>query len=139
MLRYNKICKVEPNFNEYSPDIGQFSQVIWKDTDFIGLGRSTRDKGDLMCTYIVARYSPQATKSGFAENVRQGAFNDEETCPKNCKPVHAPHKPPVPLQTPPSPALTNTKEDTSNTFTKEDATSSSTREGLLIFLMLFNQ
>ena len=82
--RYNKICKAESNFNEYSPDIGQFSQVIWKDTDFIGLGRSTRDKGDLLCTYIVARYSPQATKSGFAENVQKGAFNDDVSCPRKC-------------------------------------------------------
>ena len=82
--RYNKICKAESNFDEYSPDIGQFSQVIWKDTDFIGLGRSTRDKGDLLCTYVVARYSPQATKSGFTENVMKGAFNEDVTCPRKC-------------------------------------------------------
>lgn len=48
------------------------------------MGRATKKNGDLMCTYIVARYSPQASKDGFIDNVPKGDFNEIGFCSKKC-------------------------------------------------------
>ena len=81
-FRYNKACKDEKYAAHFSPEITQFAQLVWKNTNFMGMGRATKKKGDLLCTYIVARYSPQATKDGFAENVPQ--FDSRKICINRC-------------------------------------------------------
>ena len=43
-----------------------------------------KPKGPLLCTYIVARYSPQASKEGFLENVPRGSFNGKNFCGRKC-------------------------------------------------------
>ena len=82
--RYNKVCKDNYDFHEFTPSISQFAQVVWKDSNFLGMGKTTAAKGGLLCTYIVARYSPPATKEGFGENVPIGTFSTERFCTEKC-------------------------------------------------------
>ncbi|XP_065676814.1 uncharacterized protein LOC136072146 isoform X2 [Hydra vulgaris] len=79
---YNKACKDEKDPSHFSSEITQFAQLVWKNTNYLGMGRATKKKGDLLCTYIVARYSPQATKDGFTENVPQ--FDSRKICINKC-------------------------------------------------------
>ena len=84
LFRYDKVCKNNFDFEQFSPEISQFAQVVWKDSNYLGLGRTSKLKGGLLCTYIVARYSPQATKEGFIYNVPRGNFDEKKVCSKRC-------------------------------------------------------
>ena len=69
--------------------------MVWKDSNYLGLGRTSKPKGGLLCTYIVARYSPQATKEGFIYNVPKGNFDEKNLCSKKCTRAIAVAKPEV--------------------------------------------
>ena len=57
---------------------GHFTQVVWKDSVSLGIGKATVPKGNKLCTYIVARYRPPGNYMGkFQTNVIQGRFNKE--------------------------------------------------------------
>ena len=78
------MCKNDFQDNKYSPENSQFDQVVWKGTNFLGLGRATKPKSNLLCTYIVARYSPPASKDSIIENVPKGNFNENQFCTERC-------------------------------------------------------
>lgn len=54
-----------------------FTQIIWKSTQKLGIGKADFKKGDLHCTVIVARYTPQGNlgdEATFRANVIKGLF-----------------------------------------------------------------
>ena len=57
---------------------------MWRQTSFLGLGRATKSKKNLLCTYIVARYSPPSTKDNIKDNVPKGRFSEMQFCGKRC-------------------------------------------------------
>ena len=57
-------------------DVGHFTQVAWKESLELGMGRAT--KGD--CTYVVGRYKPPGNWMGEEkQNVFKGTF-DKSFC-----------------------------------------------------------
>lgn len=56
---------------------GHFTQVVWKKSNKLGIGKASGKKNGMTCTYIVARYRPPGNyKSQFADNVLKGSFNE---------------------------------------------------------------
>ena len=57
---------------------GHVSQLVWKATGEIGIGRAFGTKWGMNCTFIVARYKPKGnidSEAAFKENVARGTFN----------------------------------------------------------------
>jgi len=55
---------------------GHFTQVVWKESRVLGIGRAEVEQGDKKCAYIVGRYKPAGNMGGsFKENVLKGDFN----------------------------------------------------------------
>eukprot|EP00794_Sanderia_malayensis_P019085 gene19085-21001_t len=80
---YGEVCA--PDFDFASPDNEKtrgFTQMVWKDTNRIGVGRATgTNKNKEICTYIVGVYRPPGNLVGFfQENVEEGSFDKDETC-----------------------------------------------------------
>ncbi|XP_066018419.1 uncharacterized protein [Pocillopora verrucosa] len=55
----------------FSPETGQFTQVVWKDTRAVGVAQASRGSGFSKQIFIVARYSPSGNfiLRRFKENV----------------------------------------------------------------------
>ncbi len=63
--------------SEKPGDTGHFTQVVWKDSKKLGVGKATGKKQNMTCTYVVARYQPRGNiVSQFKDNVQKGTFND---------------------------------------------------------------
>ena len=59
-----------------------FTQLIWKSTKYIGVGKTLTKRNKMTCTIIVARYEPRGNIPGdFNENVEEGRF-DPSICEK---------------------------------------------------------
>ena len=55
---------------------GHFTQVVWKETTALGIGRAEVEERGQMCAYIVGRYKPAGNMQGsLKENVLKGDFN----------------------------------------------------------------
>lgn len=64
-----------------SPGTGHFTQVVWKESIELGIGKADIDKDGMKCTYIVGRYRPAGNMMGnYKENVPQGSFNKGQAC-----------------------------------------------------------
>ena len=51
------------------------TQMVWKDTNAFGIGRSFSKEDGMLCTYIVRRYRSKGNIDGaYERNVIQGAF-----------------------------------------------------------------
>ena len=62
-------------------DTGHFTQVVWKESVELGIGKADIDKDGMRCTYVVGRYKPAGNMMGdYAENVPQGSFNKAQAC-----------------------------------------------------------
>ena len=54
-----------------------FTQVVWGDTKFLGVGRAQTTKDGITCQYIVARYRPPGNfVEEFGRNVLKGSFSE---------------------------------------------------------------
>ena len=74
--RYKEVCKYNFNSPGYSSGTGHFTQVVWKGSTTLGMGKATDSSG--RCTYVVARYRPAGnvnTALHFKNNVAKGSFN----------------------------------------------------------------
>ena len=61
---------------------GDFTQVIWKDSVKLGMGKATKKENGMTCTYIVARYEkPGRIIGAYKENVPKGKFK-KDLCEK---------------------------------------------------------
>ena len=83
MNRYNEVCKPGYTFGQGSGGggTGHFTQVVWKESVELGIGKADIDKNGMKCTYVVGRYRPAGNMMGdYAENVPQGSFNKAQAC-----------------------------------------------------------
>ena len=77
--RYDEVCRYNFNIHRYQSGLGHFSQLVWKDSEELGIGKYTGRRNGWTCTYIVARYRRGGnvnTPGGrfFRENVSKGSF-----------------------------------------------------------------
>jgi len=81
-LWYNEICSNNNAFqsNQLQDSSLEFDQVIWKDTQRIGVGRSTFEKDGRFCSVIVARYNPPIQKNSARNNILKGSFDRHSYC-----------------------------------------------------------
>lgn len=89
-FRYNEVC--DPGYEglgevETGPDeAGHFSQVVWRKSTVLGIGRAEIEQDGMKCAYIVGRYQPPGNLAGsFRENVLKGTFNRDVYCPTAVK------------------------------------------------------
>ena len=76
--RYNEICNPGYSFDGEEKNNGAtaFTQMVWKDTNAFGIGRSFSKEDGMLCTYIVGRYRSKGNIDGdYERNVIQGAFD----------------------------------------------------------------
>ncbi len=81
--RYEEVCKPGHDFNsDGGGGTGHFTQVVWKGSKTLGIGKATAEKNGMFCTYVVGRYKPAGNFMGkYKENVAKGSF-DQGTCDK---------------------------------------------------------
>ena len=61
-------CKENPSVCH--PAVGHFTQVVWKGTTKLGIGRATGKIDEWFCTWAVGRYSPAGNVLGqYQQNV----------------------------------------------------------------------
>lgn len=73
---------------------GHFTQVVWKGSTQLGIGKADGMKGNMKCTFIVGRYKPAGNFIGrFKNNVLPGKFNRDAYCSKNRMRDYGPHHP----------------------------------------------
>ena len=64
-----------------SSGTGHFTQVVWKESTVLGIGRAESEENGMKCAYIVGRYKPAGNMMGsYKENVLKGHFNSSY-CP----------------------------------------------------------
>ncbi|XP_022787209.1 Golgi-associated plant pathogenesis-related protein 1-like [Stylophora pistillata] len=76
---YDEVCRYNFNVHRFQSGLGHFSQLVWKDSTELGIGKYTGKQRGKTCTYIVARYRKVGnveTPGGrlFRENVSKGSF-----------------------------------------------------------------
>ena len=63
-------CKVNPLLCYSKDGVGHFTQLVWKSSTRLGIGKASGKIGDMFCTWVVGRYSPAGNVIGkFQENV----------------------------------------------------------------------
>ena len=75
----------DPGYNfgsgSFSVKSGHFTQVVWKGSTELGIGRAEVQQSGMKCAYIVGRYRPAGNMIGdFAENVLKGSFDASSYC-----------------------------------------------------------
>jgi len=81
-LWYQEVCNPGYDFTKpkFSESTGHFTQLAWKNTDKLGIGRAFKNEGGIKCEYVVARYRPAGNfLNEFNENVWQGSY-DKSIC-----------------------------------------------------------
>ena len=73
-------------------EAGHFSQLVWKESTELGIGRAEIQQQGMRCAYIVGRYKPAGNYEGsYRENVLKGSFNREFYCPTVVKKMNTDH------------------------------------------------
>ena len=63
-------CKDNPATCYSKDGVGHFTQVVWKDSIKLGIGKATGKIDQMFCTWAVGRYAPAGNVMGkFQENV----------------------------------------------------------------------
>ncbi len=79
IIRYEEVCKPGYNFESggFSGGTGHFTQVVWKGSTELGIGRGTSQQNGMYCTYVVGRYRPAGNMIGdFDKEVKKGSFSN---------------------------------------------------------------
>ncbi|XP_066928776.1 ectin-like [Clytia hemisphaerica] len=77
---YNEVCDVDFETNDFKPGTESFAQLVWKDTQRVGLAKATGRNKNQTCQYIAGLFRPPGNIDGFYdENVLKGKF-DEKYC-----------------------------------------------------------
>ena len=80
LLRYNEVCKPGYHFGRPGSQggAGHFTQVVWKASTKLGIGKADIQENGMKCTYIVGRYKPQGNfdtgNNDYQNNVLKGSF-----------------------------------------------------------------
>ncbi len=65
---------------------GHFTQLVWKGSNQLGVGRAEAKRDGVICTYVVARYRPAGNFLGeFNRNVFKGGFDASQCASKGKK------------------------------------------------------
>ena len=78
--RYAEVCKPGYNFDseQNSGGTGHFTQVVWKGSDTLGIGKADGERNGMYCTYVVGRYKKAGNFIGkYKENVGKGTFSKD--------------------------------------------------------------
>ena len=60
---------------------GHFTQLVWKGSTVLGIGRAEVEEGGMKCAYIVGRYKPAGNMRGdYQQNVPKGSFDASSYC-----------------------------------------------------------
>ena len=73
------MCKPGYSFGSKggSGGTGHFTQVVWKESTVLGIGKANSKKGGMYCTYVVGRYKKRGNFIGkYNENVEKGSFTN---------------------------------------------------------------
>ena len=79
--RYEEVCKPGYNFGSSSGSggTGHFTQVVWKGSTVLGIGKADAEKNGMYCTYVVGRYKEAGNFMGkYKENVEKGSFSKDK-------------------------------------------------------------
>ena len=58
-LRYDEVCDPKFSFSKLNdPDSRAFTQLVWRDSSVLGIGKATTKNKNDTCTFIVALYKP---------------------------------------------------------------------------------
>ena len=82
-FRYNEVCSPGYQFNAGSNNrgTGHFTQVVWKESTVLGIGRAEVQQNGMKCAYIVGRYKPAGNFLGeYQQNVPKGSFDANSYC-----------------------------------------------------------
>ena len=82
-FRYNEVCNPGYQFNAGSKNTGtgHFTQVVWKQSTVLGIGRAESEENGMKCAYIVGRYKPAGNFRGeYQKNVPKGSFDASSYC-----------------------------------------------------------
>jgi len=82
-FRYNEVCDPGYQFNagSYNKGTGHFTQVVWKESTVLGIGRAESEEKGMKCAYIVGRYKPAGNMRGsYLQNVPKGGFDASSYC-----------------------------------------------------------
>lgn len=79
---YDEICQDGVDFKKYDfPQAESFTQLVWKDTQRLGVSKGTGKKGNFTCTYVAAVYRPPGNiEHFFNENVSTGSQDRDKYC-----------------------------------------------------------
>ena len=82
-FRYSEICERGYDFrtpHKSSMGTENFSQLVWKSSRYLGIGKVITKRNEMTCTIVVARYQPRGNIHGqFEKNVDEGDF-DASVC-----------------------------------------------------------
>ena len=72
----------DPGYNfeseRNSGGTGHFTQVVWKESTVLGIGKANIKKNGMYCTYVVGRYKKAGNFMGkYKENVEKGSFSKD--------------------------------------------------------------
>ena len=83
VFRYEEVCKPGYSFgSEGGGGAGHFTQVVWKGSTVLGIGKANAEKNGMYCTYVVGRYKKAGNFIGkYKENVEKGSFS-QDICEK---------------------------------------------------------
>ena len=60
-------------------ETGHFTQLVWKSSVTLGIGKAVIKKDNMKCTFIVARYRPPGNYMGqFQTEVLPGSFSKSQ-------------------------------------------------------------
>ena len=79
-IRYEEVCKPGYNFGseQSAGGTGHFTQVVWKGSTVLGIGKADAEKNGMYCTYVVGRYKKAGNFIGkYKENVAKGSFSQD--------------------------------------------------------------
>ena len=80
LFRYEEACKPGYSFGseQSSGGTGHFTQVVWKGSTELGIGKANAEKNGMYCTYVVGRYQKAGNFIGkYKENVEKGSFSQD--------------------------------------------------------------
>ncbi|XP_068724150.1 uncharacterized protein [Montipora capricornis] len=83
---YDEVCKPGYDFNNggFSGGTAHFTQVVWKESVKLGIGRGKSTQNGMQCIYAVGRYEVAGNMVGeFQDNVLKGNF-DQQYCNNIC-------------------------------------------------------
>ena len=61
-----------------SSGTGHFTQVVWKESTVLGIGKADIEQRGMQCTYVVGRYKRAGNFMGkYKENVEKGTFSKD--------------------------------------------------------------